>query len=77
VVFAAFGTSPQTFWILAAVCVPATLMVMNPIHVAGTLIIGNSAEKDQARLFTRLLATAASLAVIVPGLLALVPIAIG
>jgi di/tricarboxylate transporter len=76
-VFAAFGNSPQTFWIVAAVCVPATLMVMNPIHVAGTLIIGNSAEKDQARLFTRLLATAASLAVIVPGLLALVPIAIG
>jgi di/tricarboxylate transporter len=76
-VFAAFGTSPQTFWILAAVCVPATLMVMNPIHVAGTLIIGNSAEKDQDRLFSRLLLTAASLAVVVPGLLAIVPIAIG
>jgi hypothetical protein len=76
-VFAAFGTSSQTFWILAAVCGPATSMVMNPIHVAGTLIIGNSAEKDQARLFGRRLATAASLAVVVPGLLALAPIAIG
>ncbi len=76
-VFAAFGNSGQTFWIVAAVCVPATLMVMNPIHVAGTLIIGNSAEKDQDRLFRRLLGTAASLAVVVPGLLALVPIAIG
>ncbi len=76
-VFAAFGNSDQTFWIVAAMCVPATLMVMNPIHVAGTLIIGNSAEKDQDRLFRRLLGTAVSLAVVVPGLMALVPIAVG
>ena len=76
-VFTAFGNSGETFWIIAAVCVPATLMVMNPIHVAGTLIIGNSAEKDQDRLFRRLLGTAVSLAVVVPGLMALVPIAVG
>lgn len=76
-VFAAFGNSGQTFWIIAAVCVPATLMVMNPIHVAGTLIIGNSAEKDHDRLFRRLLGTAVSLAVVAPGVMALVPIAVG
>ncbi|GAA4385261.1 SLC13 family permease [Tsukamurella soli] len=74
--FASYGTSPQVFWIVAAICVPAALMVMNPIHVAGVLIIGNSAIEDQDRLFRRLLATAVSLAVVVPGLMALIPIAL-
>ncbi|WP_048555864.1 SLC13 family permease [Nostocoides japonicum] len=76
-VFATFGTGTQTFWIVVAVAVPAALMVMSPIHVAGTLIIGNSALKDQDRLFRRLLATAASLAVVVPAFVVLVPISIG
>lgn len=72
-VFTAFGTSSALFWIVAAVAVPAALMVMNPIHVAGTLIIGNSAEADQPILFRRLLGTAVTLAVIAPGVLAVVP----
>ncbi len=76
-VFATYGSGTQTFWIVVAVAVPAALMVMSPIHVAGTLIIGNSAAKDQDRLFRRLLGTAASLAVVVPGLLVLVPVAMG
>ncbi|KAA0021732.1 SLC13 family permease [Antrihabitans cavernicola] len=75
--FDAFGTSTQTFWVVVAVAVPAALMVMNPIHVAGTLIIGSSAEQDRDRLFPKLLTIAGSLAVITPGLLAIVPIAIG
>jgi len=76
IVFSTFGQSSSTFWIAVAVCVPASLMVMNPIHVAGTLIIGNSSVADQDVLFRRLLGLAALLAVIVPGLLALIPIAI-
>lgn len=75
IVFSLFGSSPQLVWILAAVAVPAALMVMNPIHVAGTLIIANSREQDQPRLFRSLLGLAVSLAAITPGLLSLIPIA--
>lgn len=77
IAFGAFGHTDIVFWVTAAVCVPAALMVMNPIHVAGTLIIGNSAVENQDALFRRLLALAGTLALIVPGLLALIPIASG
>lgn len=76
IAFGTFGHTGIAFWVAAAVCVPAALMVMNPIHVAGTLIIGNSAIQFQDALFRRLLALAGSLALIVPGLLALIPIAL-
>lgn len=75
--FTAFGGSPGVFWIICAITAPAALMVMNPIHVAGTLIIGNSAARYQDLLFRRLLGLAATLAVIVPGVLALVAVAAG
>lgn len=68
-----FAHSPALFWVIVAMAVPAALMVMNPIHVAGTLIVGHSATQDQDRLFRRLLATAVSLALVVPGLLAIAP----
>lgn len=68
-VFASFGDDSALLWILAAVCVPAALMVMNPIHVAGTLVIANSAPKDQNQLFRWLLGTAVSLAIVVPAVL--------
>ena len=77
IAFGAFGHTGIVFWVTAAVCVPAALMVMNPIHVAGTLIIGNSAVENQDALFRRLLALAGCLALVVPGLLALIPIAVG
>jgi len=76
IVYTAFAHSPLTFWVTAAVTVPAALMVMNPIHVAGTLIISNSAVEQQEALFRRLLTLAVSLAIIVPGLLAIIPIAL-
>jgi di/tricarboxylate transporter len=76
IAFGTFGHTGVAFWVTAAVCVPAALMVMNPIHVAGTLIIGNSAVQHQDALFRRLLALAGCLALTVPGLLALVPIAL-
>jgi di/tricarboxylate transporter len=76
IVYTAFAHSPLTFWVTAAVTVPAALMVMNPIHVAGTLIISNSAVDQQEALFRRLLTLAVSLAIIVPGLLAIIPIAL-
>jgi len=76
IVYTAFAQSPLTFWVTAAVTVPAALMVMNPIHVAGTLIISNSAVEQQEALFRRLLTLAVSLAIITPGLLAIIPIAL-
>lgn len=68
-VFVSFGDQPGLIWVLIAVCVPAALMVMNPIHVAGTLVIANTAAKDQDRLFRYLLGTAVSLAIVVPAVL--------
>lgn len=68
-----FGDSSALFWVIAAMAVPAALMVMNPIHVAGTLIVGHSAGAEQNRLFRRLLGIAVSFGVVVPGLLAIVP----
>jgi hypothetical protein len=41
-----------------------------PIHVAGTLIISNSAVEQQEALFRRLLTLGVCLAVITPGLMA-------
>jgi len=70
-VFAAFHGSGQLFWIVCAVCVPAALTVMNPVHVAGTLIIANSAQDQQNTLFRRLFLLAVSLSLIVPGVLGL------
>ena len=65
IAFGTFGHTDVLFWVTAAVCVPAALMVMNPIHVAGTLIIGNSAVENQDALFRRLSGTAASPAPVV------------
>ncbi|SIR69317.1 SLC13 family permease [Williamsia sterculiae] len=76
IAFGTFGHQGIAFWVAAAVCVPAALMVMNPIHVAGTLIIANSTIDYQDILFRRLLAIAVFLAIVVPGMLAIVPIAL-
>lgn len=74
-VFTAFLGSGQLFWIVCAVCVPAALTVMNPVHVAGTLIIANSALEQQNMLFRRLFVLSVSLSLIVPGILGLVAVA--
>ncbi|NMD55398.1 MULTISPECIES: SLC13 family permease [Tsukamurella] len=76
IAFGSFGHTGAVFWVTAAVCVPSALMVMNPIHVAGTLIIGNTVHEEQDALFRRLLILAATLAVVVPGVLSLIPIAL-
>jgi len=72
-VFSAFGENPALTWVLAAVAAPATLTVMNPIHVAGTLIISYTDERDQQALFRRLLALSLGITCVAPGLAAIVP----
>lgn len=74
-VFAAYHGSGQLFWIVCAVCAPAALTVMNPVHVAGTLIIANSAQEQQNVLFRKLFILAVSLSLVVPGLLGLLAVA--
>lgn len=46
---------------------------MNPIHVAGTLIISYTDERDQQPLFRRLLALSVGITCVAPGLAAIVP----
>lgn len=72
VVGTTLGTQPAITWIVAAVAAPAALTVMNPIHVAGTLIIANSHEQQQSKLFNRLLVISVGLTCVMPGILALI-----
>lgn len=74
IAFAAFGGSPALLGVLIALCVSGALMVGNPIHVAGTLVIANSAEHEQQRVFNKLLSLCVAIALIMPGLLSIYPI---
>lgn len=65
---ATIGSGSHVLWAVAAMCVPAALTVMNPVHVAGTLIIANAAEEEQSRAFPRLFATAVTLSLIAPAI---------
>jgi hypothetical protein len=76
-VFGFFADSPAVFWIVAAVAVPSGLMVMNPIHIAGTLVVGNAEEERQNDVFRIFMATSLGLTAVVPGLLSLIPLATG
>lgn len=61
--------------IVAAVAAPAALTVMNPVHVAGTLIVANTMEDQQSQAFGRLFAIAVGCSVIAPGILSAIAIA--
>lgn len=68
-----FGASPHISIIIAATLVPATLSVVNPIHAAGMLVIGFTEERQQDKLFRRLVAIAGSTVVLVPVLVCILP----
>lgn len=68
-----FGPSAHMSLIIAAILVPATLSVVNPIHAAGTLVIGFTEERQQDRLFRRLITIAGSTVLLVPGLVCILP----
>jgi Na+/H+ antiporter NhaD/arsenite permease-like protein len=75
--FGFFGDSPLIFWIVAAIAVPSGLMVMNPIHIAGTLVIANAEEDRQNNVFRIFLITSLCLTAVVPGLLSIIPLSLG
>ncbi len=75
--FGFFSDSPQIFWIVAAIAIPSGLMVMNPIHIAGTLVIANAEEDRQNNVFRIFLATSLCLTAVVPGLLSIFPLTLG
>ncbi|MGJ8515011.1 SLC13 family permease [Carnimonas bestiolae] len=68
-----FGDSPYLALIIAAIAAPATLSVINPIHVAGTLVVGFTDERQQNALFRRLLLITGCIVVVVPGIVAVLP----
>lgn len=76
IVATSLGGSPALLLVLAAVCVPAALTVMNPVHVAGTLVIANTTEKQQPTAFGRLFGLSVLLSCIVPGVMSLAAIAL-
>ncbi|WP_165168462.1 SLC13 family permease [Rothia uropygialis] len=71
-----FSDSPHIFWIVAAVAVPSGLMVMNPIHIAGTLVVANAQQDRQNDVFRIFLFTSLGMTIVVPGLLSLIPLAL-
>ncbi len=71
--FAIMGHSQDLTLIIAAVAAPATLSVVNPIHAAGTLVVGYADETQQNALFRRSLILAGLLALVVPGVAAILP----
>lgn len=75
--FGFFSDSPNVFWIIAAIAVPSGLMVMNPIHIAGTLVVANAQEDRQNTVFRIFLATSLCLTAIIPGLLSVIPLSLG
>lgn len=75
--FGFFADSPHIFWIVAAIAIPSGLMVMNPIHIAGTLVVANAQEDRQNDVFRIFLYTSLGMTAVVPGLLSLIPLAIG
>ncbi|PIT54564.1 hypothetical protein BHC44_03795 [Snodgrassella alvi] len=72
-VFTIFGESPQISLIIMACAAPAMLSVVNPIHIAGTLVVSVTDEKQQETMFKRLLIVAFSTVPILPGLAMIVP----
>ena len=68
-----FGASPHISLIIAAIMVPPTLSVVNPIHAAGTLVIGFTEERQQNTLFRRLITIAGCTVIFVPGLVCILP----
>lgn len=71
-----FTGNPAITLIVAAVAAPAALTVMNPVHVAGTLIVANTAPEQQSRTFARLFATSVSISAVAPAVLGLIAIAL-
>lgn len=72
-VFSTFGQSSEVTLVVAAIVAPAVLSVVNPIHVAGTLVVGYTKSADQPAMMRRLFILTAVFALTVPGLLAIVP----
>lgn len=76
-VFGFFADSPHIFWIVAAVAIPSGIMVMNPIHIAGTLVVANAQEDQQNDVFRIFFYTSLGMTAVVPGLLSLIPLISG
>lgn len=72
-IFTIFGGSAHMSLILAACVAPALLSVINPIHIAGTLVVSYTDEKQQDAMFRRLLTIAFFIVPIIPGLTMILP----
>ncbi|MFT4261880.1 MAG: SLC13 family permease [Nocardioides sp.] len=71
------GSSSDAFAVMVAVTMSAAVVVMNPLHIAGALIISNTEESRQHAQFRNLLLLGISLTAVVPGLIALYPVLTG
>lgn len=67
----ALHTPGSAMIVLVAILMSAAVVVMNPVHIAGALIIANAPEERREQMFRNLLTVALTLSAIVPGLLTL------
>ena len=73
IAMSSFPGNEHMTWVIAAIAAPAALMVVNPVHVAGTLVVAQVQEDKQNRTFRLLLSLAISMGVIAPLLLLIYP----
>lgn len=70
------GSAGDVLPLLFAVVMSGAVVVMNPVHIAGALIIANAEEARREQMFKSLLITSFSLTALVPGIMALGAIAV-
>ncbi|MCH8628353.1 hypothetical protein MM440_11355 [Arsenicicoccus piscis] len=70
----AHGAGGSPLFVLVAIVMSAAVVVMNPVHIAGALIIANAEESRRERMFRDLLVISFSLTAVVPGLMAVMAI---
>ena len=73
IALSSFPGNEHMTWVIAAIAAPAALMVVNPVHVAGTLVVAQVQEDKQNRTFCLLLSLAISMGLIAPLLLLVYP----
>lgn len=71
------GSLAQVVAVLVVVASSVAVISMSPVHIDGSLIIANTPNDDEPRLFRRLILLAMVVTVIVPGVLSVYPILVG
>jgi len=71
------GSPAEVLAVLVTVATATAIISMSPVHIDGSLIIANTPNNDEPELFRRLIYLAVIVTIVVPGVMAIYPIAVG